>query len=112
MSSLMDVWNTIVSIFGSVDLITIGIIAVIVLAAGFIMQGFESIVTTTVIAMTLFGLSGYARAVMLNGKDAVALAQSQFHGFLGMSMQTLLAFAVVFAVGIAVIHLIRSVVIR
>jgi hypothetical protein len=108
----MDVWNTIISIFGSVDPITIGIIAVIILAAGFIMQGFESIVTTTVIAMILFGVAGYARIVVINGKDAAATAESVFHGFLGMPMQMLLAYSVVFAIGIAIIHLIRSIVIR
>ncbi len=112
MSSLMDVWNGIVSIFGSADMITLGIIIVIVLAAGFIMQGFESIVTTTVIALVLFGLAGYVRAVALSGKNAAALAESQFHGFLGMTMQTLLAYAIAFAIGIGIIHLVRSIVMR
>jgi hypothetical protein len=112
MSSVMDVWHGIVSIFGSADMITLGIMIVIVLAAGFIMQGFESIVTTTVIALVLFGLAGYVRAVVMNGKNAAALAQSTVHGFLGMTMQTLLAYALAFAIGIGIIHLVRSIVMR
>lgn len=112
MSSLMDMWNGIVSIFGSADMITLGILIVIVLAAGFIMQGFDALVTTTVVAMILFGLAGYVRAVALNGQNAAQLAESQWQGFLGMTMHTLLAYAITFAVGIGIIHLIRTIVIR
>ncbi len=94
-------------------MITLGIMVVIVLAAGFIMQGFEALVTTTVVALILFGLAGYVRAVALRrGQDAAKLAESQWHGFLAMTMQTLLGYAIIFAVGIGIIHLIRSIVIR
>jgi ABC-type nickel/cobalt efflux system permease component RcnA len=108
----MDGWNAVVSIFGSADLITLGIMIVIVLAAGFIMQGFDSIITTTVVALILFGLAGYVRAVALNGQNAAKLAETQWHGFLGLTMQTVLVYAATFAIGIAIIHLIRSIVIR
>ena len=112
MSSLTDLWHIVLSVYGSADMITLGIMIVIVLAAGVIMQGFEAIVTTTVVALILFGLAGYVRAVALNGQNAAKLAEVQWHGFLGMTMQTLLAYAVTFAVGIAIIHLVRSLVSR
>lgn len=108
MSSLMDIWHSVLTVYGSADMITLGILIVIVLAAGVIMQGFDAIVTTTVVAMILFGLAGYVRAVALNGENAAKLAEAQWHGFLGMTMQTLLAYAVTFAIGITIIHMIRS----
>lgn len=112
MSSLMDFWHSVVAVYSSADMITLGIIIVIVLAAGVIMQGFEAIVTTTVVALILFGLAGYVRGVVLNGQNAAQMAETQWHGFLGMTMQTLLAYAVTFAIGIAIIHLIRSILTR
>ena len=112
MSSLMDTWNAVASIFTASDLITLAIMAVIVLAAGFIMQGFDAIISTTIVALVLFGLAGYVRAVAMNGQNAAQLAESQWHGFLGLTMQTVLAYAIAFAIGIAVIHLIRSIVAR
>lgn len=108
MSSLMDFWHSVLSVYGSADMITLGIVLVIVIAAGVIMQGFEALVTTTVVALILFGLAGYARAVVLNGQNAAQLAEVQWHGFLGMTMQTLLAYAVTFAAGIGLIHVVRS----
>lgn len=112
MSSIMDIWHTISAVFTSADMITLAIMAVIVLAAGFIMQGFEAIVTTTVIALVMFGLAGFVRAVAMNGQNAAKLAETEWHGFLGMQMQMLLAYALSFAVAIAIVHLIRSIVIR
>ena len=112
MASLMDIWNGIVSIFTSADMITLGIMIVIVLAAGFIMQGFEALVATTLVALILFGLAGYVRAVAMNGANAAQLAESQWHGFLTMPMQTLISYAIAFAIGIGIIHLVRSLVIR
>ncbi len=112
MSLLMDIWNSIAAIFTSADLITLGIMAVIVLAAGFVMQGLESIITTTVIALALFGVAGYVKAVAHGGENAAQLAQTQWHQFLGLNMQTVIAYAIAFAVIIGVVSLVRSLVLR
>lgn len=112
MSSFMDIWQAITAIFTSADLITLAIMVVIVLAAGFIMQGFDSIVTTTFVALILFAIAGYVRAVALNGQNAAKLAESQFHNFLGMTAQSLVAYAVAFAVAIGIVHIVRSIVMR
>ena len=112
MSSLMDIWQAVTAIFTSADMITLAIMVVIVLAAGFIMQGFDGIVTTTFVALILFGVAGYVRAVALNGQNAAKLAESQWHAFLGMTAETIIAYALAFAVAIGVVHIVRSVVIR
>jgi hypothetical protein len=112
MASLMDFWHGIISIFTSADMITLGIMIVIVLAAGFIMQGFEALATTTLVALVLFGLAGYVRAVALNGANAAELAEKQWHGFLTMPVQTVIFYAIAFAVGIGIIHTVRTLVIR
>jgi len=112
MSSFMDVWQAVTAVFTSADMITLAIMVVIVLAAGFVMQGFESIVTTTFVALILFGLAGYVRAVVLNGQNAAQLAETRWHDFLGMTAQSLIAYALAFAVAIGVVHLVRSIVIR
>lgn len=108
MSSLIDLWNSIAAIFTSADMITLGIMAVIAIAAGFMMQGLESIITTTVIALALFGVAGYVKAVAHGGENAAQLAQTEWHQFLGLPMQTVVAYAVAFAVVIGAINLIRS----
>jgi len=112
MSSFMDLWNAITTIFTSADMITLAIMIVIVLAAGFIMQGFESIVTTTFVALVLFGVASYVRAVAMNGQNAAQLAETRWHDFLGMTVQSIVAYAIAFAVAIGIVHLIRSVVAR
>ncbi|MDE2353369.1 MAG: hypothetical protein KGL66_15890, partial [Alphaproteobacteria bacterium] len=101
MASLMDIWHGVVAIFTAGDWISLAILVVIALAAGFVMQGFESIITTTVVALVLFGVAGYVRAVAVGGQNAAAFAQTEWHNFLALSMQTLLVYAIVFAIIIA-----------
>jgi len=112
MASLMDIWHAVVAIFTAGDWISLGILVVIALAAGFVMQGFESIISTTVVALVLFGIAGYVKAVAVGGQNAAAYAQTEWHNFLALTMQTLLAYAIAFAVIIAVVHAVRAMVIR
>jgi hypothetical protein len=112
MSFLMDIWNTIHGILTSSDLITLGLMALIALGAGFMMQSMGSIVTTTVVALVAFALVGYVRAVTMGGQNASAFATKDWQAFQGLHMMTLLAYAVAFAVVIAVVHTARSVFMR
>jgi hypothetical protein len=112
MSALTDIWNNINGILHSADTITLVIMAVIVLGAGFLMEELGSIVTVTVGALIVFALAGFVRAVAMNGANAAQLAQSDWHDFLAWQVQGLVAYAVLFAVAIAVIQLIRSLVMR
>ena len=104
MSIVWDIWNTIHGIVTSADMITLGIGVVILLAAGFVMQGFDSLIS--------FGLAGFVRAVTIGGQKAAEFATTDWHNFTTLNGLTLLAYALTFAVGIAVVHLVRSLVIR
>ncbi|MDE3114195.1 MAG: hypothetical protein KGL26_01220 [Pseudomonadota bacterium] len=108
----MDIWHALVAIFTAGDWISVAILVGIALAAGFVMQGFESIITTTVVALVLFGIAGYVRAVAVGGQNAAAFAQTEWHNFLALTMQTLLVYAIAFAVIIAVVHSVRAMVLR
>ncbi len=112
MTIFWDIWNAIHAVITTSDMITLGIAAVVLLAAGFMMQGMESLVTTTLIALVAFALLGYVRAVTLGKQNAVAYATTDWHNFLGLPMITLLAYAITFAIGIAVVNLVRSLVLR
>ncbi|MBU6298784.1 MAG: hypothetical protein KGJ79_02385 [Alphaproteobacteria bacterium] len=112
MSALMDIWNTIHAILTSADWITLALIAVCVLAAGFAIQGLNAIVSATVLALVGFAVLIFARAVTMGGHPAVAYANTVWHDFLGLQMLTLIAYAVIFAVLIVVVHVIRSAVFR
>jgi hypothetical protein len=108
----MDVWHSINAIFASADIITLVIMALIALGAGFAMQGMGSLVTATFGALVVFGLAGYVRAVTTMKKDAMTLAQTDWHSLLGLQMQVLIGYAIAFAIVIAIVHLIRSAVMR
>jgi hypothetical protein len=112
MTALTDVWHSIYGIITSPDHISLAILIVIALAAGFMMQSFNSIVTTTFVALLAFALVGYLKAVTLGHQDAAAFAQTDWHSFLGLQMMTLLAYAITLAIAISVVHAIRSVVLR
>lgn len=112
MTALTDVWHSILGIVTSPDHISLAILVVIALAAGFMMTSFNSIVTTTFVALLAFALAGYLKAVTLGGQNATAYAQTDWHNFLGLQMLTLLAYAITLAVAITVVHAVRSVVLR
>jgi hypothetical protein len=112
MSLLTDLWNTIHGILTSSGMIMLVIGALIVLAAGFMMQNFGSIVTTTFVALLAFALAGYVEAVVVGHQNASAFATTEWNSFLALHMLTLLAFTVLFGVLIAVVHLVRSLVLR
>jgi hypothetical protein len=112
MSIVWDIWNTIHAIITSSDMITLGIAAVVVLGAGFMMQGMESLASTTLVALLAFALLGYVRAVTLGKQPAAQFATTDWHNFATTNGLTLLAYVLIFAVGIAVVQVVRSVVIR
>lgn len=111
MSVLMDIWTAVHGIIATSGMIPLILMAVIALAAGFMMQNFSSIVSATIVAMIAFALATYAYAVA-RGASAAASAQADWHNFLGLHMLTLLAYAITFGVAIAVVHVVRSLVMR
>jgi hypothetical protein len=108
MSIIWDIWNTIHGIVTSSDWITLAIGVVVVLGAGFLMQGMESLATTTLVALLAFALLGYARAVTLGKQPAAAYASTDWHNFATMNGLTLLSYVLIFAAGVAVVQVVRS----
>ena len=114
MSIIMEIWNAIYGIvMGAVhDPITLVIALVVLLGAGFMMQGMESLLSTTLLAMLAFGLLGYVRAVTLGKQPAAAYATTDWHNFASSTGLTLLAYLITFALVIAIVNLVRSMVLR
>lgn len=112
MSALTDLLNSVIAIVTSGDWITLAIIAVIAIAAGFMMQGLSSLINTTVIALVIFGLALFVRGITMGGQNAAALAESDWHALLAWNIAGLLAYAILFAVVIAVVQVVRSLVMR
>ena len=108
MAFLTDIWHAVNGILTTSDLITLAAMAVIALGAGFMMQNFGSIVTTTVVALIAFALVGYVRAVTLGGQNPSAFASTDWQAFQNLHMLQLLAYMLTFAVAIAIAHTARS----
>jgi hypothetical protein len=111
MSVLMDIWSAVHGIISTSGMVPLILMAVIALAAGFMMQSFSSILSATVIAMIAFALATYAYAVA-RGASAVTSALADWHSFLGLHMLTFIAYAITFGIAIAVVHVVRSLVVR
>lgn len=109
MTTLLDLWHSIIGIFTAGDSVTLVIMAAIALVTGYLMETFGSIVTSTFAALVLFALATYVRGVAVTGgKDAETLARTDWHYLLGLSVHHLLAYAITFAIVIAAVHLVRS----
>ena len=112
MSALLDIWHTIQGIMTHADWITLAMIAVVVLAAGFAIESMNSVLSATVLGLIGFVLLIFLRAVTLGKQDFTAYAHTGWHDILALQMLTLIAYFIIFAVLIGVVHLIRSVVFR
>ena len=112
MSFLMDIWHAVQGIVTTSGLMTLIIMAVIALGAGVMMQSFGSVVSTTVIALIAFALVEYAVAVTIGKQNAAAYAHTDWQAFQSLHMLQLLAYALLFAVVIAVAHAARSLISR
>ncbi|HEX2593321.1 MAG TPA: hypothetical protein VHL34_17595 [Rhizomicrobium sp.] len=112
MEFVNSLWAAIQAVILHADWITLGIIAIIAIAAGFLMESISSIITGTVIALIAFGIAGYVREVAMNGANAAAYAGTTLHNFQVLQMLTVLAYAIVFAIAIGVVNVVRSMVLR
>jgi hypothetical protein len=109
MSALMDIWHTIQAVVTSADYWTLGAAILVVIVAGFIMESLGSLISVTLVSLLVFVLIKFVLAMTVgNQHDAEALALSDWQAFVDLEMLTLLAYAIVFGVLIAVVNLIRS----
>ena len=113
MSEVLDLFHSVVGIVTSGDWTSLAIMAAIALAVGYMMENFGSIVTSTFVALVAFALATYVVAVAkVGGKNAGSLASTDWHNLLGLSVHSLLAYAIAFAIVIGVVHVVRSLVMR
>lgn len=114
MSALMDLWHSIHGIITTADWITLVLIAIVAIAAAFMTEGLASIVSATFAALVIFAVAVFARAALLGGSktDVATLAQNDWHSLMGWQIEMLLAYAIIFAVVIAVVSTIRNLVFR
>jgi|WetSurMetagenome_2_1015567.scaffolds.fasta_scaffold725831_2 hypothetical protein len=109
MSALMDIWHTIQAVVTSADYWTLGAAILVVIVAGFIMESLGSLISVTLVSLLIFVLIKFVLAMTMGGHhDAEALAVADWQAFVDLKMLTLLAYAIVFGVLIAVVNLIRS----
>ena len=108
MSVLWDIWNTILHIIHSADTITLVIMAVAALGAGFVTMELSSVIPTTIVAMLGFVILTFLRGVLLQHMEAGALWNADWHAFTVMPALVLLAYAIIFGVVIAIVSTIRN----
>lgn len=108
MPFVMDIWHAVHDIVTTANWITLVIMAVIALGAGYMMQSFGSVISTTVIALIAFALVQYAVAVTIGKQNPSAFASADWQAFLNLHMMTLLAYTLLFGVVIAVAHTART----
>ncbi|MBI1328489.1 MAG: hypothetical protein GC166_01155 [Alphaproteobacteria bacterium] len=112
MSVLTDIWNAINTIAMSGDYIRLGIIVVIALAGGFAIEGASSLINATLVALIVFAIANFVREVAMNGANAGQLLDSYWAAFQALPMLTVLAYALIFAILIAIVNLVRSLLTR
>jgi hypothetical protein len=114
MSALTDLWHTIHGILMGPDHITVGIIVLIAIGAAFITEGLAMIINSTVVALVAFGVVQIIRQAVTGGSkgDISGLIQADWHALMGWQVQLLLAYAIIFAVLIAIVSTIRNLVLR
>ncbi|HEY2034486.1 MAG TPA: hypothetical protein VGH02_12445 [Rhizomicrobium sp.] len=110
MFALTDIWQTILNIVHSADPITLVLMAVAAIGAGFMMMDLSGVVTSALIALIAFAVLNFIRAVALQHADAGALLTADWKAFEAMHGLVLLSYAILFGVVIAIVSTVRSLV--
>ncbi|HJW41657.1 MAG TPA: hypothetical protein VJ476_10570 [Rhizomicrobium sp.] len=110
MPVLMDIWHAIHDVVTSADVKTLAIMAVIALGAGYMMQSFGSVISTTVVALIAFALIEYALAITIGKQNPAGYATADWNAFKVLHPLTVLAYGIIFGVAIGVAHTARSVI--
>lgn len=108
MPFVMDIWHAIHDVVATADWKTLAAMAIIALGAGYTMQSFSSVLSATVVALLAFALIEYAMAITIGKQNPTAYATTDWKAFQDLRMLTLLAYAVIFALGIGIAHAARS----
>jgi hypothetical protein len=103
-----DLWDGILQVFSTTDMIRLSLLVLILLLTGFLMPSYGSILNATALALIAFAGALYIRGLIAGGQDAVALAQENWNSFLALDGKTLFVYALSFAVVISAVFLLRS----
>jgi len=112
MGFINDIWHAVLTLVTSFDVFAIGLAVLAAVAAGFVMNSLGQILTHTVVALIAFAVLSFGKAVLVDGKNASAHLDASWQQFLALPMLTLLAYAIVFGIAVAIVGTIRSVVLR
>ena len=112
MSFLMDIWHAVQAIVTTAGPLNLAIMAVIAIGAGAMMQSMGSVVNTTLVALIAYALVQYVLAITVGKNNAAAYATTDWQAFQALKMLTLLAYALLFGVVVAVAHTARSLISR
>jgi hypothetical protein len=109
MSSFIDIWHDIQGILTGSDWLTLGAIVIIATSLAFMTEGFSMLITSTFVALVAFGVVMIARSIFIAGgkTDAAGLIQDDWHAFMDWQVHLLLAYAIIFALLIALAGSIR-----
>jgi hypothetical protein len=105
---IIDIWNAILHIVHSADTITLVLMAVAALIAGFMTMELGSVIPTAIVALIGFFILTFLRAVLLQHVNASATWTADWHAFTIMPALVLLAYGIIFGVIIAVVSTIRN----
>jgi hypothetical protein len=105
----MDIWHSIQAVVTSADYFTLGGAVLVIIIAGFLMEGVRSVVPVTLVALLAFVLVKFVLAMTVGGAhDVEALATADWKSFVDLKMLVLVAYALVFGVLISVVNVVRS----
>ena len=109
MSALLQIWHAVQAVVLSADYYTLGAAVVIIIIAGFLMDGLRGIVAATLVSLIAFAAVKFVISLVTGTEhDMEVLAAADWRAFVDLKMLVLLAHALIFGVLIAVVSTIRS----
>jgi hypothetical protein len=109
MFPLTALWSQIVTVMSTTDASMLVIGTLIMLAAGLLTPHPIALGTSTLVGLLLFSIAYFAKMVGL-GNSAAAVAQDHWDKFVAMPALMVLAYFIIFALPITIVHLVRKLV--
>lgn len=110
---LDELWNLAVQILSTDDWVKLVAIGVIVLAGGFFMSSFGQLLNVTSLGLIVYVVVLMVRDLMAANAPAFdVLLQQYWDAFLALDVKTLLVWFLLFAIPIAIVYGIRSLVLN
>lgn len=107
MSILQEMWSIVMSVFNNASNISLIIMLVVLVGAGFMLGDLRRLFRVTMGALIIFGLLSLAYTIT-QGADPMALPGTAWADLKQMTVGNLVVMFMAFAIVISVIHLIGS----